>query len=89
MPEAELALESDETVTVSTDPWLTFTPADTSSTGFIFYPGGRVEAMAYAPPVRAIAQPVGRVGGVADSKPSLSRVVEKVSAASEKGTFMR
>lgn len=56
MPEAELALEPDAAVAVETDPWITFTPAEPASTGFIFYPGGRVEAEAYAPPVRAIAE---------------------------------
>ena len=56
MPEAEAALVSDDAVTVDTDPWLTFTPAEASSTGLIFYPGGRVPAEAYAPPVRAIAE---------------------------------
>ena len=56
MPEAAVALESDEAVTVETDPWLTFSPSEASSTGFIFYPGGRVPAEAYAPPVRTIAE---------------------------------
>lgn len=55
MPETEAALVSDETVVVETEPWLTFTPAEASDVGFIFYPGGRVPAQAYAPPVRAIA----------------------------------
>ena len=56
MPEAQAALESDDAVAVTTEPWLTFTPAEPSDTGFIFYPGGRVSAEAYAPPVRAIAE---------------------------------
>ena len=56
MPEAEAALRSSEGVTVETDGWLTFSPADPSSTGVIFYPGGRVSAEAYAPPMRAIAE---------------------------------
>ena len=56
MPEAETALESDAAVSVETEPWLTFTPAEPSTTGFIFYPGGRVSAESYAPPVRAIAE---------------------------------
>ncbi|MEX1345992.1 MAG: alpha/beta hydrolase, partial [Candidatus Limnocylindrales bacterium] len=53
---AAAALEPDESVVVETDPWLTFTPPDPATTGFIFYPGGRVPADAYAPPVRAIAE---------------------------------
>lgn len=56
MPEAATALQSDAQVSVDTDGWLTFTPARPSTTGFIFYPGGRVAAEAYAPPVRAIAE---------------------------------
>lgn len=51
------ALESDSAVAVTTDPWLTFIPADAESarTGFIFYPGGRVLAEAYAPVLHQIA----------------------------------
>ncbi len=56
MPETEPAMISDEVVTVDDEHWLTFTPTDPSTTGFIFYPGGRVPAQAYAPPVRAIAE---------------------------------
>ena len=56
MPEAEAALVSDELVRVETSPWLTFTPAEPTGTGFILYPGGRVPAEAYAPPARAIAE---------------------------------
>ena len=56
MPEAEAALQSDEQVTVTLDPWITFYPTDTAvDTGFIFYPGGRVDAQSYAPPAHAIA----------------------------------
>lgn len=56
MPEAEEALEPSATVEVQTDPWLTFRPTDPSEVGFIFYPGGRVPAAAYAPPARTIAE---------------------------------
>lgn len=56
MPETASSLESGESVTVETDPWLTFTPAETSSTAFIFYPGGLVPVEAYAPSLRAIAE---------------------------------
>jgi hypothetical protein len=56
MPEAESAMVSSETVSVGTEPWLTFTPLAPADTGFIFYPGGRVSAEAYAPPVRALAE---------------------------------
>jgi len=56
MPEAEAALVSGPEVTVSTDGHLTFQPAAPASTGFVFYPGGRVSPEAYAPPLRAIAE---------------------------------
>jgi len=56
MPEAQAAMPSDERVSVASDPWLTFTPAEATSTGLIFYPGGRVEPEAYAPPLRTIAE---------------------------------
>ena len=57
MPEALISLESDALVRVETDPWITFIPEDQSpNTGFIFYPGGLVEAEAYAPPARTLAE---------------------------------
>ncbi len=57
MPEAVAALQSDAVVQVTTSPWLTFAPAGASATrGFIFYPGGRVDARSYAPAARAIAE---------------------------------
>jgi dienelactone hydrolase len=57
MPEALAALQSDELVQVSEDPWLTFTPVGEPPTcGFIFYPGGRVDPRSYAPAARAIAE---------------------------------
>lgn len=57
MPEALAALESDDRVIVKTDSWLTFTPHNmTPTTGFILYPGGRVDARSYAPPANAIAE---------------------------------
>jgi len=56
LPEAIAALESDELVTVTTDPWLTFTPAQIApNTGFIFYPGGRIDPGGYAPTMLEIA----------------------------------
>jgi hypothetical protein len=55
--EALAALESDAAVTVSTEPWLTFTPTEAAeSVGFILYPGGRVDPRSYAPQARAIAE---------------------------------
>jgi pimeloyl-ACP methyl ester carboxylesterase len=55
--EALAALESDAQVTVSeSNGWTVFTPAGAQpTTGFIFYPGGRVDYRAYAPPLRDIA----------------------------------
>ncbi len=55
MAEALDALKSDETVTVATDPWLTFTPKQAATVGFVFYPGGRVDARSYASELHAIA----------------------------------
>ena len=56
LPEAIEALESDELVQVTDEPWLTFTPGQsTPTTAFVFYPGGRVDPRAYAPLMREIA----------------------------------
>lgn len=56
-PEALSALQSDARVVVSTDGNLTtFQPADGEpTTGFIFYPGGRVDNRSYAAPLHEIA----------------------------------
>lgn len=57
LPQAVAALESDAAVTVVQTPWLTFTPQDAPvTTGFIFYPGGRVSYLGYADLLRAIAE---------------------------------
>ncbi len=58
MPEALAALESSAGVEVAQqDGWWTFTPVGAApQTGFIFYPGGRVDARAYAPLVHAVAE---------------------------------
>ena len=57
LPEALAALESDALVTVSSTPWLRFAPAQSvPATGFIFYPGGRVDPRAYAGLMRTIAE---------------------------------
>ena len=55
-PEATTALASDDAVTVTRDGAIVFEPAEPATTGFIFYPGGRVAAEAYAPQMRAIAE---------------------------------
>jgi len=55
-PEALAALSSDAQVAVETGPWLIMRPlAAQPGTGLILYPGGRVDARAYAPAARAIA----------------------------------
>ena len=57
MPEALDALASDTAVTVTEDPWYVFQPNTVQpTTGFIFYPGGKVDPRAYAPPARALAE---------------------------------
>lgn len=55
--EASAALQPDELVQVTEqNGWMIFQPAaGEPSTGFIFYPGGRVDARAYAPLLRDIA----------------------------------
>jgi dienelactone hydrolase len=56
LPEALAALESDDIVTVSRDPWLVFTPKSSSpTTGFIFYPGGRISYLGYSDFMKSIA----------------------------------
>ena len=56
LPEAIDALESDDLVTVMQEPRLTFSPIQNmSNTGFIFYPGGRVDPRAYASLMKSIA----------------------------------
>ena len=57
MAEAQAALLSDSQVIVESQPWLIFRPASAAAeTGFIFYPGGRVDPRAYAPLARAFAR---------------------------------
>ncbi|MGE5141127.1 MAG: alpha/beta hydrolase, partial [Rudaea sp.] len=56
MPEALASLRSDQDVEVQTEPWIAFEPAARKpATGLIIYPGGHVDARAYAPAARAIA----------------------------------
>lgn len=56
MPEAIDALSSDEFVQVTTSPWYTFEPSSIQTkTGFILYPGGRVDPRSYAPLAKVIA----------------------------------
>jgi hypothetical protein len=56
MPEALEALKSDSSVTVTMDKWLVFRPTEEEvETGFIIYPGGRVDYRSYAPLARGIA----------------------------------
>ena len=50
------ALESSDNITVTDRAWLAFLPHEPPTTGFIFYPGGRVPAEAYAPIARQIAE---------------------------------
>lgn len=58
-PEAVAAMESDESVQVSQvegEDWLVFRPTNQQpATGFIIYPGGFVDPVAYAPVAREIA----------------------------------
>ena len=57
MDEAIAALETDAAVAVQQGDWIIFRPTgDEPQSGFIFYPGGRVDPRAYAPLMRAIAE---------------------------------
>lgn len=56
MPQARIALASDERVVVKRERWIVFEPrSGISATGFIFYPGGRVQSEAYAPLGKTLA----------------------------------
>jgi hypothetical protein len=55
-PEAVSAMQSGDGVRITSDRWLVFEPENrTVNTGFIFYPGGRIEPRSYAPFARDIA----------------------------------
>jgi hypothetical protein len=57
LPESLGALHSDSRVIVETNHWITFQPTGSHpATGFIFYPGARVDPRAYAPAAHAIAE---------------------------------
>jgi len=57
MAQALVALEGNNQVVVLEGKWLIFEPlTEPKQTGFIFYPGGRVDARAYAPQALAIAE---------------------------------
>ncbi|MBN1371347.1 MAG: alpha/beta hydrolase [Anaerolineaceae bacterium] len=57
MPEALIALQSDSQVLVKGETWLAFEPNGIqANTGFIIYPGGRVDYRSYAPLARQIAE---------------------------------
>lgn len=57
MPEAQAALQSDAQVKVEQGRWLVFNPVGiTPQTGFIYYPGGRVDYRSYAPYAHAMAE---------------------------------
>jgi hypothetical protein len=56
LPAAQAALESNAQVSVQQENWLVFAPADhEATTGLILYPGGRVQAEAYAPVAHELA----------------------------------
>jgi hypothetical protein len=56
LPEAVEALASDDLVTITQEPWLSFFPAQNpAKVGFIFYPGGRIDPGGYAPLMKSIA----------------------------------
>ena len=50
------ALKSTENVKITRDEFIVFTPITQTKTGLIFYPGGLVEPVAYAPVLHRIAE---------------------------------
>ncbi len=51
------AMQGSAAASVTTDKWIIFTPTNATPTvGFIFYPGGKVEAEAYAPVLLTLAE---------------------------------
>jgi pimeloyl-ACP methyl ester carboxylesterase len=57
MSEALLALQSNGNANVSTNNWIVFQPSNMStSTGFILYPGARIDPRSYAPAARTLAE---------------------------------
>ena len=50
------ALESDDLVEVSLEPWIIFDPVGEERAGLIYYPGGRVDPRGYSPLLREIAE---------------------------------
>jgi predicted esterase len=57
LPEAVEALQSDDLVAVTDTPWLTFIPQQNlQETGFIFYPGGRIDPRGYSTLMRPISE---------------------------------
>jgi hypothetical protein len=55
MQQAYNAMQSDDFVTVTQGQWIVFEPTANYSTGFIFYPGGRINPISYAPYAHQIA----------------------------------
>lgn len=57
MPQVATALQDDALIDVSIEDYILFTPqGQTPTVGYVLYPGGRVQAEAYAPLARAIAE---------------------------------
>ena len=55
-PQALAGLQPGPELAVDVDPWIAFQPNRPRSTGFVLYPGARVEPQVYAATVRAIAE---------------------------------
>ena len=54
--DAVAVFQSDSSIDIESDKYITFTPKDITNTGFIFYPGGKVEEEAYAAFCKNIAR---------------------------------
>lgn len=88
MPEARAALRSDATVRVETGRWLVFRPTDREpEAGFVFYPGARVPAKAYAPMAREVAR-AGYLAVIAPAPLNLA-ILDSDEAAGVIGAYPR
>jgi hypothetical protein len=56
MPQVPAALADDSQISVTTRGWIAFVPNQSPRAGIILYPGGRIQAEAYAPLARLVAE---------------------------------
>lgn len=84
--EGKTYLQSDEKTTVNQEKdYITFTPASPSDSGFIFYPGGKVEYTAYAPMMKELSDK--GISGVLVKMPFNLAVFNQNAANGKQGLF--